>query len=188
MSEKYDEYIREHRANVIKAFEWIKEKILPEFITIFGEYNTQTIANAEYNILYKHDESKTDPEEYDAYDKYFYGNNRSYSVVNDFNYAWLHHIHNNPHHWQYWILNNDEAEEGKLILDMPNEYIIEMICDWWSFSWKKGDLTELFKWYEEHEDYMRLSRGTRTKVENILKLIKFKLNEKEKNDNETRTN
>ena len=184
MSEKYDEYIKEHKTNVIKAFEWMKEKVLPESITIFGEYNEKTIANAEYNMVYKHDESKNDPEEYEAYDKYFYGGNRSFEVVQNFRYAWLHHIHNNPHHWQYWILNNDDPNEGEKILDMPDEYIIEMICDWWSFSWKKGDLEEIFSWYDNRKEYIKMTRGTRQKVESILNLIKFKLNEKEKN-NET---
>ena len=84
-----------------------------------------------------HDESKNDPDEYNAYDDYFYGKNRSYGVVMAFKQAWLEHIHRSPHHWQHWVLINDEPEEGEVILEMPYEYIIEMICDWWSFSWKK---------------------------------------------------
>ena len=41
-------------------------------------------------------------------------------------------------------------EHGELetILEMPYDYIIEMICDWWSFSWQSGNLYEIFKWYE----------------------------------------
>ena len=58
---------------------------------------------------------------------------------------------------------------------MPDEYIIEMICDWWSFSFKKGDLKEIFNWYEEHEKYMKLSDYTRRRVCAILSLIKSKL-------------
>nr|DAE02562.1 MAG TPA: hypothetical protein [Siphoviridae sp. ctmYS12] len=29
-------------------------------------------------------------------------------------------------------------------MDMPYNYIIEMICDWWAFSWNKGNLQEIF--------------------------------------------
>ena len=58
---------------------------------------------------------------------------------------------------------------------MPMEYIIEMICDWWSFSWKTGDLFEIFKWYEEHKDHIKLSVRTRNIVENILENIQYKL-------------
>lgn len=185
MSERYNEYIREHRANVIKAFEWMKENLFSEF----SDIHTESLINAEYNILCKHDESKTDPEEYDAYDKYFYGGNKSYEVVQNFNYAWLHHIHNNPHHWQYWILNNDDPDKGEIILDMPEEYIIEMICDWWSFSWKQGKLEEIFKWYDERKDYIKLSENTRKMVQDLLDMIyeKLKQIEEEKN-NETRNN
>lgn len=88
MSYEYDLYITEHKENILKGLDWLNENI-PEIVTDY------------YSILQDicdHDESKYKPEEYDAYDKYFYGNNRSYTVVKDFKYAWLHHIHNNPHH------------------------------------------------------------------------------------------
>lgn len=62
-----------------------------------------------------------------------------------------------------------------VILDMPHRYIIEMICDWWAFSWKKGNLFEIFSWYDEHKAYMKLSDKTRTTVEDILAKIKNKL-------------
>lgn len=42
-----------------------------------------------------HYESKNDPDEYNAYDYYFYGKNRSYGVVMAFKQAWLKHIHRN---------------------------------------------------------------------------------------------
>lgn len=50
-----------------------------------------------------------------------------------------------------------------------------MICDWWSFSWNKGDLYEIFNWYEEHKDKMILHERTREKVEFILYKMKDKL-------------
>ena len=40
---------------------------------------------------------------------------------------------------------------------MPYDYILEMICDWWSFSWQSGDLYEIFKWYEDHSKYIKLA-------------------------------
>lgn len=169
MSEKYDEYIKTHRENVTKGFNWLVEN-LPE---IFPDEEKKNACKFYCERL--HDESKYSGEEYDAYDAYFYGGNRSHEVVENFNYAWLHHIHNNPHHWQYWILINDDPEKGEIILDMPTEYIIEMICDWWSFSWDKGDLHEIFDWYAKHNNYMKLSETTRNKVYKILTMIKVKL-------------
>ncbi len=159
--------MREHKANVTKGYDWLAEN-LPELELI---ENGDTAWQIEYN----HDQSKSSPEEYEAYDAYFYGGNRSYRVVRKFQHAWLHHIHNNPHHWQYWVLHNDEPDEGEIILRMPYEYIIEMICDWWSFSWKDGNLREIFSWYDQHKDYMKLHELTRAVVENILEQMKKKM-------------
>lgn len=168
MSVQYDNFLTEHKENVAKGFRWLQENI-PEVIE----------DGFEWQICFNHDASKTDPEEYDAYDAYFYGNNRSYSVVQNFKKAWLRHIHNNPHHWQHWILINDEPKEGMVVIDMPYIYVVEMICDWWSFSWTKGDLNEIFGWYEDRKDYMKLSANTRRSVEYILGRMKDKLEEKD---------
>ena len=143
MSFQYDQYLANHRANVKRGFDWLCEN-LPDV--------TNDISDAAWQIEFAHDKSKDEEDEYNAYDAYFYGNNRSYKVVQDYQRAWLTHIHRNPHHWQHWILIHDDMENGELetILEMPYNYIVEMICDWWSFSWQSGNLYEIFKWYEEH--------------------------------------
>lgn len=166
MSIQYDRYLEGHKANVKKGFDWIREN-LPELIK--GDFDY------EWQIGLNHDHSKTEPDEYDAYDAYFYGGNRSYSVVQEFKKAWLMHIHRNPHHWQHWILINDDPGEGQTIMDMPYNYILEMICDWWAFSWNTGNLHEIFAWYAEHEKYIKFSDKTRATVESILDKLKEKL-------------
>ena len=170
MSFQYDQYLARHRANVKRGFDWLSEN-LPGLMT-----NTLT---AGWNTEFAHDRSKNEPDEYEAYDAYFYGNNRSYEVVQRYRRAWLLHIHRNPHHWQHWILIHDDMENGELetVLEMPYDYIIEMICDWWSFSWFKGNLLEVFSWYEEHKNYIKLHPNTRKLVEDILGRIKNKLGE-----------
>ena len=168
MSWQYDYYLHEHIRNVRKAV----DKLL--------EWFPADLSSDEWDKLrlhaMQHDDSKYKEEEYNAYDKYFYGGNKSFAVVRDFNYAWLHHIHNNPHHWQYWILKHDDEPEE--ILDMPRDYIFEMIADWWSFSFAKGELREIFDWYEKHKD-MQLSPKTREFVEDILAKMKQKLDEED---------
>lgn len=171
MSREYDIYLTEHKGNVAKGFHWIQEN-LPELLI-----DDSTGFDYEHQICFAHDESKGRPDEYDAYDAYFYGGNRSYQVVQDFNYAWLNHLHRNPHHWQHWILLCDDPEEGEIILDMPYPYILEMICDWWAFSWAKEDLTEIFNWWEKHKDYIKLSKKTYGEVVHILEAIRMKLEE-----------
>lgn len=168
MSREYDNYLTEHKGNVARGFHWIQE-YLPELIP------AEDGIDYEHQICFAHDKSKNEPDEYDAYDAYFYGRNRSFQVVQDFNYAWLNHIHRNPHHWQHWILLNDEPNDGEIILDIPYRYILEMICDWWTFSWAKGDLTEIFNWYDQHKSYMKLSEKTRKTVEDILWKIRLEL-------------
>lgn len=155
-----------------KGFDWIKEN-LPDLVTSDGGIDY------EHQIGFAHDANKSDPEEYDAYDAYFYGGNRSYEVVQNFRYAWLRHIHYNPHHWQHWILIADDPNEANIILDMPYNYILEMICDWWAFSWNGGNLREIFGWYENHKDTMILSDKTRKIVEDILGRIREKSDELE---------
>jgi hypothetical protein len=54
------------------------------------------------------DLSKFDDAEYEAYDKYFHGPSKTAEVKAAFDVAWLHHIHMNPHHWQHWVLVNDD--------------------------------------------------------------------------------
>lgn len=167
MSKEYDQYLIKHKANVKKGFDWMKENI-PEILDGVKE-------DIEWQISFGHDQSKSSPDEYNAYDAYFYGGNRSYGVVQAFRFAWLLHIHRNPHHWQHWILINDDPNEGEIIMDMSYNYVIEMICDWWAFSWEKGNLLEIFNWYDNHKKYMKLSANTRIVVEMILDTMKLKL-------------
>lgn len=165
MSKLYDEYIREHKDNVTKAYYWLYNNLPGLF------------ANCELDIqiCYAHDCSKNDVDEYEAYNNYFYGQDRSFLIEENFNKAWLKHIHKNPHHWQHWVLIDDEANEGYIVLDMPYKYIIEMICDWWSFSFKHGNLYSIFDWYDSHKNHIKFSDKTRTIVEDILMRIYEKL-------------
>lgn len=174
MSREYDIYLTLHKNNVEQGFRWIQNNLPELLIDISG-------VDYEHQICFEHDASKTERDEYDAYDAYFYGkkNNRSYSVVQDFNYAWLRHIHRNPHHWQAWVLINDNPDEGEIVMDMPYNYVIEMICDWWSFSWKTGNLREIYDWYKQRYYHIKLSDNTRRIVDDILKKINLKLTELE---------
>lgn len=168
MSKEYNKYLQEHKANVSAAYYWLK-KNTPHLM----------VDELERQITSAHDQSKSDANEYNAYDNYFYGEDKLHDVELIYQKAWLTHIHNNPHHWQYWILNNYDPEEGEVIIDMPYNYIIEMICDWWSFSFKQNKLDEIFNWYDSHKKYMKLGVDTKTMVEYVLAEINKKLKEVE---------
>lgn len=164
MSYEYDRYLEQHRTMVFRGFSF-----LFKYLSEFTDFDNAACK------LFAHDASKYLPEEYKAYDAYFYSGNRSDKVVRNFQKAWLRHIHQNPHHWQYWVLINDDPNEGEIVLEMPLNYVVEMICDWWSFSLARDKPYEIFEWYEAHKNYMKLHPKTRKKVEDILAGIKKEL-------------
>ena len=166
MSKQYDDYLKQHIANVSKGYNWLRTNLSHLLIGGIPDIDRQ---------ISEHDRSKYIPDEYDAYDVYFYGKEKTPEVEKNFQLAWLQHIHRNPHHWQYWVLIHDDPDEGETIMEMPYNYIIEMICDWWSFSWESGDLFDIFDWYETHKENIIMSKNTQATVEDILNKLEQKL-------------
>lgn len=181
----YNQYLEEHIGNVQKAYNWLKDN-LPEILSE-DNYIDETAYYGELEeIIANHDSSKynkvPDAENYydlacewDAYNDYFYGE-KTPEVEIAFNKAWLAHIHANPHHWQHWLLQHDD--EGLECLDMPYVFILEMICDHWSFSWKNNNLYEILDWYDKHKEGIKFSDKTKKTYESILSKIKEKLDER----------
>ena len=158
MKVQYDDYLAKHISNVEKAYNWLVDNNI-----ISDLYRPQ---------ISKHDLSKYSSEEYEGYLHKFYNKNMSKSEKDiKFKYAWLHHKNNNPHHWEYWILLSEDEKQPEP-LDMDEASIIEMICDWFSFSIAKGNLSEIFKWYDNNKDIIILSDNTRNKVEEYLSYMK----------------
>ena len=183
-NDQYEEYLTTHIANVQKGYEWLKHH-LPEVLSVENYIEEISYYGELDEIIAQHDKSKRNkiPDadayydltcEYNAYADYFYGE-KSDEVKQLFDLAWLSHIHHNPHHWQHWMFQNDE--DGLRLLDMPYVFIIEMICDWWSFSWKNNNLYEVFGWYEKNREGILLSDSTRETLEDILQAVESKLNE-----------
>ena len=184
---KYEEYLESHINNVKKCYEWLKEN-LPELLSVDNYADESSYYGEIEDIIAQHDKSKyikvPDVDnyyellcEYDAYAEYFYGE-KTEETKQHFDRAWLSHIHQNPHHWQHWILQNDE--DGLRVLDMPYVFIVEMIADHWSFSWKSGNLYEIFDWYNSRKDKILLSDKTRKTYEKILSKIRTKLDQSQK--------
>ena len=164
MRDDYNEYLTQHIGNVKVGFDWLC-KNMPE---LFEGYDADYLGG----IISNHDASKYDDEEYYAYCEYFYGE-KTKEVKDEFDVAWLHHQHCNPHHWQHWLLREDDGDMKAL--EMPYEYIIEMIMDWWSFSWKSNNLYEIFNWYENNKSRIVLHPQTTDTVEHILELMKNRI-------------
>ena len=106
-------YILEHKINVL--IECWKEGLYIQGIT--------------------HDLSKFNPKEFLPYTKKFFLDRKIDSIDEmKWKFAWLHHQHKNKHHWEYWVVDPNQ----KLALPMPRKYLLEMVCDWRSFSRRWG--------------------------------------------------
>lgn len=84
-----------------------------------------------------------------------------------FDYAWLLHQKRNKHHWQWWVLPEDEG--GLKILEMPDEYRKEMLSDWYGAGKALGT-PDVNKWYSANKHKMRLHPKTRAWIEEQLRL------------------
>lgn len=157
-NEKYVEYLTNHIESVKRAYRILVSNnvVTPDLVTMKN--------------IDKHDQSKWQEPEWIAYLNKFYVPERHSEEA--FKHAWLHHQHCNPHHPQYWCLQEDDKPGELEVLDMPECYIIEMICDWWSFSLSKGKPDEIHDWYAKRGSKYLMSDKTRTRVEEILEAIK----------------
>ena len=128
-----------------------------------------------YGLIWQgiiHDWSKFLPDEFIAYANYFYGGDtrkdRFYTPEQgtyEFNVAWLKHQHRNPHHWQHWVLQNDDGPV--FTLDIPDKYLKEMLCDWIGAGKAQG-YNDVSGWYTKNRDKMRLSSNSRLWIEHEI--------------------
>lgn len=158
--EEYKNYIIEHKANVAKFADWLEENVPEVFegvdLEVFDE------------ILEEHDESKWSEEEFEPYAQRWHGDKIK---TLEYEEAWKHHWMNNEHHPEFWL--------GE---DMPYIYILEMICDWGSFSMKSGNLHELTNFYfdkAKDDEEKNLSDATKEIIEDILTKIDSVLDKEE---------
>lgn len=126
-----------------------------------------------------HDWSKLLPSEFIPYARHFYDPDGLPKKVRDetgyyrpmdtgdlpFDYAWLLHQKRNRHHWQFWLLPEDEG--GTKILPMPEKYRLEMLADWIGAGQALGT-PGVTKWYTANKGRMMLHVSTRAWIESTL--------------------
>ncbi len=114
-----------------------------------------------------HDWSKLTPAEWGPYVRSFYGKEgRTPAVRAAFDKAWLHHIHHNPHHWQHWILREDDGPTKAL--PMPPKLVREMVADWMGAGRAITGRWEVTDWYAKNTSKIVLHSATRDEVEALL--------------------
>ncbi len=149
---EYKDYVLAHQERVKKFASWLKENC-PE---VFEGVDPDAFDE----VIEEHDESKFSEEEFEPYAQKWFGDKKK---TLEYEEAWKHHWMNNEHHPEYWL--------GE---DMPYIYILEMICDWGSFSIDKGDLKELSDFYfnkAKGDPEKNLSETTKEIIEDILSRI-----------------
>ena len=150
--EEYKQYIIDHKDRVTQFAEWLLEN-LPDLF--------EDIAPEDFmELIEEHDGSKWSEEEFEPYAQKWYGDGKE---TREYELAWEHHWSNNEHHPEYW--------DGE---DMPLIYILEMICDWGSFSIASGNMKELSDFYFNkaiNDPEKNLSENTKEIIEDILSRI-----------------
>ena len=116
-----------------------------------------------------HDWNKFLPSQFIPYARNFFGE-RTREVKTSFKYAWLDHQNTNKHHWHYYVYIDGDGELKPL--DIPINYIFEMVCDWRAAGKAKGtsdgSWIGALQYFQENGDKMILSEPTRKKVQFIL--------------------
>lgn len=116
--------------------------------------------------------SKFSLKEFIPYARKFYSDQKSEEIEKKWRYAWLHHQYHNKHHWEYWVVNQYERKA----LPMPRKYLIEMVCDWESFSRKWGRKVKESNLAERMmtSDKIILHEDTRKELQELLTKSKEK--------------
>lgn len=118
--------------------------------------------------LYYHDISKWSEPEFSQYVDWFYGNQ---SDPQAYDRAWLHHIHNNPHHWQYWIMPeqfNPDGESDNGCLEMPENYILEMVADWMGANMAYQGTWDMTSWLKDNFSKLKLHAKSKACLVKLL--------------------
>lgn len=113
--------------------------------------------------LLEHDLSKFSQEE-SAYAYYLFNGDHHPKTIQNFRLAWHHHKHHNPHHPEYWFSVGKKGDTYPL--DMPNEYIVEMLADWVGAGQVYGNTLE--EWLPDNLHTFWFSKKTSARLKDLL--------------------
>ena len=124
--------------------------------------------------LVLHDLSKFGVDEFPVYARNFYGG----GATAEFAYAFNHHLHHNPHHWQHWCFPTpyDDRDDGAMsnsnvvgsALAMPETFVREMVANWVGASMAYNGSPDLTAWLKDHAAKIRLHPDTAKLLSAIL--------------------
>lgn len=119
--------------------------------------------------LAEHDLSKFSIPELPHYARNFFGDKAD---PDGFAGAWLHHIHQNEHHWQHWIFPDGFAPKGSAVengvVEMPERYALEMIADWQGASKAYTGSDDMSDWLSKNIAKIRVHSKTAVYLRGVL--------------------
>jgi Family of unknown function (DUF5662) len=115
-----------------------------------------------------HDWSKFSRAEWSPYVQQFFGDSPLEGTKDRtrFQWAWLHHIHKNPHHWQHHLLRRSDGTTE--IFEMPERAVREMVADWAGVGKNQHGSWEVGMWYWQNRDTLELHPRTQDLVETLV--------------------
>ena len=159
---KYLSHIKKHRKLVKECWRVFK-KLKETNGLLADDFFYWTI---EGNIE-NHDASKIEADEFYPFCQWFYPEPNAVKRVKYFLHGVNRHIRRNKHHPEYWVVIDADAKQT--ILDMPTEYIIEMMMDWCAISIAFENKPS--EWYDSKGPKKIMSRDTLNFVDKWMPTI-----------------
>lgn len=75
-------------------------------------------------------------------------------IEDRFNMAWNLHQKRNKHHWQYWVLMNDDGPVWPM--PIPDRYMREMVADWCGAGRAITGKWDVRTWYDKNKDKIQI--------------------------------
>ena len=156
---EYIKYINNHRENIKKAFD---EMIM---CTDLDWIDWELIHEGLYQRVEKHDLSKFNKKEFEAYRRNYYPVLEEDKILNyqDFQQAWKAHYENNRHHWQ--CREFDICENNKLSIEQLID-CLENILDWMAMGYTFNDRP--YQFYEKNKNKIKLPKVQKDFIEKVI--------------------
>ena len=182
--QNYREYIDTHRANVKKAYEKIVRPYAEKYLS------PQSVEILDRNIE-QHDEDKDIDFIFQAYrkDHFPVDELEKEASQEEYEIAWNYHKKVNPHHWEFFLDDNDEEFTNPELMEEEEEIYklayLEMLADWLSFTFKlaqdqigkgddihtSGDSLEFDDWYNKNKDTIKIHPQLQTWFNPIVQKV-----------------
>lgn len=166
MSIAYDEYLEKRNKHFRQACNWIKRSA-PDMLN--------GITEDEFTFMRDfHHDVDTIPCLYEPYDAHLFGKKQTAKTASEYRKAKVMRIHMNSYNWQYHVLITED--EGTILTEMSQMDILELICEWWSYSWENDDLWSIFAYYSKYSSKIKMHKKSSKELERLLNILEDRLN------------